>query len=113
MELIIKENVELIFEKKKNLVEILKVGSKIHLVVDCCDIRCWFKDFLIKLERLIESIKNENLNEDQKLTFHNLCSLYQEAFLATDQIIKKFNFDDLSIETIKLAFFLKLKKLIV
>ena len=110
MESIIKENVELIFEKKLNLVQILKVGSKIHLVVGCCDIRCWFKYFLIKLERLIESIENENLNEDQKLTFHNLCSLYQEAFLATDQVIKKFNFDDLSRETIKLPFFLKLKK---
>ena len=64
-----------------------------------------FKDFLIELERLIESVENENLNEDQKLTFHNLCSLYQEAFLATDQIIKKFNFDDLSIETINFFFF--------
>ena len=35
MESIIKENVKLIFEKKSNLVEILKVSSKIHLVVDC------------------------------------------------------------------------------
>ena len=50
MEGIIKENVELIFEKKSNLVEILKVARKIHLVVDCCGIRCWFKDFLIELE---------------------------------------------------------------
>ena len=110
MESIIKENVELIFEKKLNLVQILKVGSKIHLVVGCCDIRCWFKDFLIKLERLIESIENENLNEDQK--FHNLCSLYQEAFLATDQVIKKFNFDDLSRETIKLPFFFEIEKIV-
>ena len=51
------------------------------------------------------SIKNENLNKDQKLTFHNLRSQYQEVFLATAQIIKKFDFNDLSIETIKLAFF--------
>lgn len=42
-------------------------------MVDCCGIGCWFKDFLIELETL-ESIENENLNEDQRLTFHNLCS---------------------------------------
>ena len=51
------------------------------------------------------SIKNENLNKDQKLTFHNLCSQYQEVFLATAQIIEKFDFNDLPIETIKLAFY--------
>ena len=41
MEGIIKENVGLIFEKKSNLVEILKVSSQIHLVVDCCGIGYW------------------------------------------------------------------------
>ena len=112
MEMVV-EKIEVIGSHKNNLIDIFSVGQKIHEAVNTCGDNCdCYKNYLTKVNNLIENIAGQEISAEEKLIFHELSLKTPHSFILFDQINKTFGAEIYQMTTrcFKLDLFFEIEK---
>ena len=89
MEMIV-EKIAIVSSPKTNILDIYSVGQRIHQVTNSCSSSCSCLTFLEHVKNLLENVEGEELTEEEKSVFQQMCLKNANSFLLYDQINRKF-----------------------
>ena len=112
MEVIV-EKIPIVSSLKMNILDIYSVGQRIHQVTNSCSSSCSCLTFLEHVKKLLENVEGEELTEEEKSVFQQMCLKNANSFLLYDQINRKFGGESYVIDNkiLKLAITFEIEKI--
>ena len=84
------EKIAIVSSLKTNILDIYSVGQRIHQVTNSCSSSCSCLTFLEHVKNFLENVEGEELTEEEKSVFQQMCLKNANSFLLYDQINRKF-----------------------